>query len=176
MTGFTSAMIAFDKDIDVAGRRTQPKFYGYIPDDNGQRGRCFILMTILSALHNVSRSLGVALLAASSNNMLVVYFVDGEITLYFMYKCLRGDIWYWQRAEGIQKYTNVFFCRLIGKVIADFSGCLHMKHPYELGGIVFSASMVWVQIMPFVAFYSSRVATKTLSRQSWLAAPHCGFS
>ena len=83
-TGFTSAMIAFDKDIDVVGRRKQPLFYGYIPDDNGLRERCFVLMTMISALHNVSRSLGVALLAASGNKMLVVYFVGGEIVLYYI--------------------------------------------------------------------------------------------
>jgi len=27
-TGFTSATISYDKDVDVAGRRGQPKFYG----------------------------------------------------------------------------------------------------------------------------------------------------
>ena len=93
-TGFTSAMIAFDKDVDVRGRRAQPLFYGYIPDDNGLRGRCFVLMLIISTLHNVSRSLGAALLAASGNKLLAVYFVGGEIALYYMAKCLRGDIWY----------------------------------------------------------------------------------
>jgi len=82
-TGFTSAMVAFDKDVDVAGRRAQPKFYGYIPDDNGLRGRCFILMTVISALHNVIRRLGVALLV-ESDGMLVVYLVGGEFALLLM--------------------------------------------------------------------------------------------
>ena len=150
-TGFTSAMIAFDKDVKVLGRRAQPLFYGYIPDDNGLRTRCFVLMTIISALHNVSRSLGVALLAASSSKMLVVYFTDGEIALFFMVKCLRGDIWYWPRTEGIMNYLLAFLPRLAGKIIADFSGCLHFRHAYEMRGIAFSASMVWAQIMPFVA-------------------------
>ena len=81
-TGFTSTMMAFDKDADVVGRRSQPKFYGYIPDNNGQQGLCLVLMTMISALHNVSRSLGVALLAASSNKKMVIYFVGGEIALY----------------------------------------------------------------------------------------------
>ena len=56
-TGFASAMIAFDIDVDVPHRRNQPKFYGYIPDDNGLRGRCFTLMTLSSALHNINRSI-----------------------------------------------------------------------------------------------------------------------
>ena len=171
-TGFTSAMIAFDKDIDVVGRRKQPLFYGYIPDDNGLRGRCFVLMTMISTLHNVSRSLGVALLAASSNNILIIYFVGGEFALYWLAKCARGDIWYWVRAEGIMTYINAFFCRLCVKVIADFSSCLHMRHSYEMGGIAFSASMVWAQIMPFVAL----LFFKGYNKDALYAAPLCGCS
>ena len=33
-TGFTSAMISFDMDIDVHRRKTQPRFYGYIPGES----------------------------------------------------------------------------------------------------------------------------------------------
>jgi len=32
-TGFTSAMISFDLDVDVTRRKTQPRFYGYIPGE-----------------------------------------------------------------------------------------------------------------------------------------------
>jgi len=73
--------------------------------------------------------------------MLVVYFTVGEFALYYTAKCVRGDIWYWVRTESILPYLFAFFQRLIGKIIADFSGCLHMRHAYELGGIAFSASM-----------------------------------
>ena len=83
-TGFSSAMIAFDFDVDVPHRRSQPKFYGYIPDDNGARGRCFMLMTLISSLHNLSRSLGCALLAAAGNKGLILYFVGGELILYLV--------------------------------------------------------------------------------------------
>ena len=30
-------------------------------------------------------------------------------------------------------------------------GCIHFRHPYELGGAAYCASMIWAQIMPFVA-------------------------
>jgi len=78
-TGYTSAMIAFDKDVDVVGRKAQPEFYGYIPDNNSLRTRCFALMTLTSALHNLSRSLGCALLVKASGRTLVVLFVGGEL-------------------------------------------------------------------------------------------------
>ena len=85
-TGFTSALIAFDMNVDMPHRKNQPKFYGYIPDENGLRGRCFTLMTLISALHNLSRSLGCALLAASDGK-LVALFVVGEISLSSPARC-----------------------------------------------------------------------------------------
>ena len=87
-TGFSSAMIAFDKDVDVQGRKVNPDFYGYIPDDHNLRERCFLLMTLISASHNVSRSIGCALLLASGG-LQIFYFIGGEVLIYFVYKILR---------------------------------------------------------------------------------------
>ena len=152
-TGFASAMIAFDMDVDVPHRKAQPKFYGYIPDQHGPRGRCFILMTSISAFHNLSRSLGCALLAASDTDNLVLIFVGGEIGLYLVYKILRDDFHYWIRLDGKIAIFGSLFSRIVTKVIADFSGCLHLRHPYELGGFGFTLSLVWAQILPFVALF-----------------------
>ena len=30
-------------------------------------------------------------------------------------------------------------------------GCVHFRHPYELGGAAYCSSMLWAQMMPFVA-------------------------
>jgi len=105
---------------------------------------------MISALHNASRSLSVAVLAAS-DGMLVLFFVGGEFALFFLYKIARGDCWWWVRADRIFAIFNAFIVRFNVKVITDFSGCLHLLHSYEMGGIAFSASMVWAQIIPFVA-------------------------
>ena len=85
-TGFASAMISFDLDVDVKKRKNIPEFYGYIPDDNSKRGRCFTLMTLISALHNVSRSVGCAMLAAT-NKSLLIYILVGEMILYIVQIC-----------------------------------------------------------------------------------------
>jgi len=150
-TGYTSAMIAFDQDIDVPHRKNQPGFYGYIPDDNALRGRCFALMLLMSALHNLSRSLGVVLLATSDSSILVL-FLGGEIALYLLYKLMRGDFYYWPPIDGtIVAILGSFLTRIATKVIADYSGCLQFRHAFDLGGLGFSLSMVWAQVMPFVA-------------------------
>ena len=49
-TGYTSAMIAFDLDVNVDFRKFDDYNYGYVPDDYAARGRCFILMKILKTV------------------------------------------------------------------------------------------------------------------------------
>ena len=74
-------MIAFDSEVDVSHRKNEPSFYGYIPDDHVTRGRCFMLMTLISTLHNLSRSVGCALLALSHEGlMMCIYFVVIEVS------------------------------------------------------------------------------------------------
>jgi len=68
-------MIAYDMDVDVTRRRNQPLMYGYLPEDNELRGRCFVLMTLTSALHNLSRSVGVAMLA--TNGRIMAFYSAG---------------------------------------------------------------------------------------------------
>ena len=128
-TGFSSVLIAFDFDVDVPHRKNQPKFYGYVPDDNGLRGRCFVLITFISALNNVSRSLRCALLAASDKRLLVM-FVGGEILLYLALKVLRGDFYYWIKLEGKLAIVVAFFDHVLVKIITDYTGCHHFRHPY----------------------------------------------
>jgi len=144
-------MIAFDKDVDVADKKNQSKFYGLIPDDHNARGTCFALMTMISAVHNLSRSIGTALLAASGDGMLVAYFVGGEMVLFLLFKILRGDYFYWLQFDPLMSFVGSFFERTLLKVITDFSGCLHLRHPYEAGGLVFTLSIFWTHIFHFVA-------------------------
>ncbi|GMI50259.1 hypothetical protein ScalyP_jg12128 [Parmales sp. scaly parma] len=92
-------MIAFDMEVDVSRRRLQPKFYGMIPDDNNKRGRSFMLMTLISALHNISRSVGYALMM-STDPLLLAQFVIGEFGLYIFWKVSRNDLMMFVRIEG----------------------------------------------------------------------------
>ena len=89
-TGYSSAMIAFDIDVDLPHRKLQPKFYGYVPDDHGARGRTFMLMTAISAIHNLSLSVGCALFALADMDLLLT-FVGGEFAVFMLVKVARGD-------------------------------------------------------------------------------------
>ena len=110
----------------------------YIPDYNGLRDRCFVLMTVIGALHNLSRSVGCVLLVLSSRENLILYFVGGEMALYLVFKLARGDFFWWPRVEGALLVIMSLVARVSVKVIVDFSGCLHFRHSVELGGLAFS--------------------------------------
>ena len=129
-TGYASAMIAYDFDVDVPHRKVQSNFYGYIPDDNGLRSRCFVLMTLISTLHNLSKSLGCALLASSSGKMTAVYFIGVEFIAYFAFKIARKDYYWFARLDGILAIIGSFVQRIGVKIVVDFSGCWHFRHPY----------------------------------------------
>jgi len=92
------------------------------------RGRCFALMTMIGELHNISRSIGCALLA-TGDGRLVAVFVGGELTLYMIFKVLRGDFLYWIRVDGEIAIILAFLVRFLVKVIVDYTGCLHFRHP-----------------------------------------------
>ena len=83
-------------------------------------------MTIASALHNLSRSIGYALLA-SGGVTVALSFVSCEMMLYLVWKILRKDYMYWFRVDGFLGVVGSFINRVIAKVIADFSGCLHLR-------------------------------------------------
>ena len=128
-TGYSVAMSTLDSDLDVTTRKNMPNFFGFIPNDHGLRSRCFKLMTMITALHNLSRSIGCALLAASGGMTRVVTFVGGEILFYIFWKAARRDFMWWARVDGVAGIIVSFVDRILNKIIADFSGLLLYRHP-----------------------------------------------
>jgi len=90
-----------------------------IPDDNGARGRSFFLMTAISTLHNISRSVGCAMMM-TGDTTLFVWLIGGELTVHFIFKIVRGEFLCFVPVEGIFGYIISFIWHLMTKVIADF--------------------------------------------------------
>ena len=112
--------------VIVANTQALTLHAGYIPDNHGLRSRCFVLMTTMSTLHNLNRSIGCALLVASDETLLLS-FAGGEMMLYLVWKVFRKDFMYWFRVEGFLGAIGSFLIRVIAKVIVDFSGCLQLR-------------------------------------------------
>ena len=78
--------------------------------------------------------------------------------------------------DGFRAYLSSFLMRVFVKVITDFSGCLHFRHPFELGGLSFSLTMVWAQLFPFLAliFYTEE-DNNTVSKNNISLFLVCSF-
>jgi len=121
-TGFSSAMISFDMDVSVANRKEVPLFYGYIKDSNTERGITFVLLILLASLHNLSRTIGTALLLSVSKE-LTFGIILAEQVLYHLYKIVRRDYITWVVGlEGGLKYLMAFFVHSNIKVLLDYTG------------------------------------------------------
>jgi len=121
-TGFSSAMISFDMDVSVANRKEVPLFYGYIKDSNTERGITFVLLILLASLHNLSRTIGTALLLSVSKE-LTFGIILAEHVLYHLYKLARRDYVLWVVGlEGWIKYSGAFVNHSIFKILVDYTG------------------------------------------------------
>ena len=90
-----------------------------IPDDNASRGRSFFLMTAISTLHNISRSMACAMMMTADRTSLV-WFIGGELTVHFIVKIIRGDFLFFAPIEGPFGYILSFLWHLVTKIIGDF--------------------------------------------------------
>jgi hypothetical protein len=148
-TGLASATVGFDWDVDPAKRKETPDFYGYIPD-GASRSVVFGCMAANSMLLLILRSFCLAMLMLVEKKY-AIYYVAGDMSLYFLQKIARGDFWYWMPFEGWFDIIISTLVRLIVKVIADYTGLVQLRGSAELGGIFFSANLSMAVTTPFVA-------------------------
>jgi len=121
-TGFSSAMISYDMDVSVANRKEVPLFYGYIKDGSTERGITFVLLILLASLHNLSRTIGTALLLSVSKE-LTFGIILAEQVLYHLYKIVRRDYVTWVVGlEGWVKYSAALVGHAVFKVLVDYTG------------------------------------------------------
>ena len=66
------------------------------------------------------RALVLVLLGFVSRNIAALY-VCVDVGIYLLYKCLRDDFFYWMPLEGWLELVVSLLCRIMTKVIADFT-------------------------------------------------------
>ena len=121
-TAFSSAMISYDQDVSAANRKKNPEFYGYVKDTNLARTSTFVVMMLLAAFHNLSRTIGTALLLAVSGSTTFV-IMGAEMAFYIGFKVLMNDFVLWiPGLEGTLKYIFALLVHVITKVLVDFTG------------------------------------------------------
>ena len=58
-------------------------------------------------------------LASSSNSLIVLIFVGGELLIYLIYKIVRGEFLYWARMDFAVTMVFSLFTRVFGSVIVS---------------------------------------------------------
>ena len=151
-TAFASAVVSFDMDASPEQRKKIPDFYGFLGDTNFERTATFLVMFLLAGLHNLSKSIGVALLLAVSGQTTLVVLA-GEMMAYHSVRLLRRDYTLFvPNLEGGLKVTMAFVTHTLTKTIVDFTGLIHFRHPKLAGGVMFLVLTFEAQVLPFVAF------------------------
>jgi hypothetical protein len=132
-TGFASATISYDFDTDPARREVATDFYGYIPAKASKRTVVFISMLLLSAGMLLIRCTTIVLLGLIGGSWAFLY-IGADLGLYLLVKILRGDFWYWIPLGSNLEIVNSIFCRVLAKIIVDFTSMVQFRHPNEVGG------------------------------------------
>jgi len=128
-------MISFDNDTDPDKRSRHPQFYGLVPSGVTQRTATFIIFTIYSSSVLLMRSLSIVLLISGNLNWLFL-FLAADFGIFFFYKFLNNDLYYFIPMEGWAQIFFSFGYRAGGKVMLDFTSTLQFRHPCECGGFL----------------------------------------
>jgi hypothetical protein len=150
-TGYTSATIAYDLDTNPRKRRFSPFFFGIVPD----KGR-FVFMALLmatSALQFAGRALSYALLAALGDGLAWKFYL-ADMGLYLFVKAARDDLTYWVPFPSRGEQVALSLLQRVGaKTVIDFTGNIIFRHPFEMGGAVWTANMCVGQLAVFGITY-----------------------
>jgi hypothetical protein len=130
----TSATLTYDTDTSPAKRKTSPDMCGMIPDTG--RGMAFFVMVSISFLQVTAKCVSVALLGVT-NVQWLVYYLGGDMALYFTQKILRQDFTYHLPLPSAADVPISIVIRIISKTVADFSGAMVLRTATELGGAYF---------------------------------------
>ena len=130
-TAFTVTSLAYDIDTSPKKRRMNSSFYGFVPDKTSLRTASFVTILVFSTMHVGLRTLSSALLLLVNWKFLVYYMV-GDMMLYLAYSVATRDFIIWVPIQGPLSVFVSFFKRIVEKIGADFTLCLHFRHPYEV--------------------------------------------
>jgi len=153
-------------DTNVDNRKQQTMYYGFIPDSGRKRALTFMLMIMMSSIHNLSFSFGVTLMLITSKRLAFVVFF-GQFVLLHLYKLIRKDYTCWLAGtEGFMKHSASFTTHSIVAIVVAFCGTIHFRGPKLMGGAMFAFITVSAQCYPFLALNLYERVTKLKSLDS----------
>jgi hypothetical protein len=154
----TSLSLSRSYDVDPAGRKRAPDFYGYIPD-GPSRTVVFGCLTLNSALLLLLRSTSAALLLIVDARYFL-WYTASDMGLYLAQKIARGDFTYWAAPEGLAGIFFSLLARVIVKIMVDYTGNVQCRGSAELGGLYWTANIFLAVAASFASikiYYASEI-------------------
>jgi len=102
----------------------------------------------------MGKSASTALLAQAGGKSLAFAVIAIETAVYLLYKLLRRDFRYWLPLPKGTSLATSLIARVTAKVITDYTGMLHTRHPLEMGGCYWLMNQVYIQISVFIVLTS----------------------
>lgn len=134
----TSSTLSYDFDTGANKRQKQPWFYGYVSDKARGKLQVFLALFFLAAFNLTTWSLSCVLLEIQGGITLATGFLLIELLLYFLYKAIRKDLWYWVPLYGCPGAFMSFMARLMSKVVGDWTAVVQFRSPQKIGGAYLS--------------------------------------
>lgn len=115
-------------------------------------------MLIISFYSNSSLCSSLCSSAALENRTILVAYLGIDFCLFLGLKVVRGDFLYWLAVESVpMRFIISCLVRTTIKIMVDFAGVMHVRHPYELGGIYFTTILLTTPII--CLYFGSRYLT-----------------
>jgi hypothetical protein len=173
-TGYSSATLSYDYDTDPVKRKTEPDFYGYVPDEASSRTILLIVMTLNSSLLLVLRSFGAAMLIMAHTRVFAAYFVF-DMVVYLLVKAAINDLHHWASDNIVVSILE----RICAKVISDYTGVVQLRGAGEIGGLLWTLSMVIALVVCLVSVpvHFEYTETSIISQEAaWRFVRTVGFA
>ena len=81
-----------------------------------------------------------AVLGSVAMNYAMIY-LGGEMLFYLGVKFVRGDFRYWVPVPGAAGFAISLIARVVVKFVVDFTCCMQLRHPKEVGGLYFTMNI-----------------------------------
>ncbi|GMH46354.1 hypothetical protein TrRE_jg4299 [Triparma retinervis] len=150
-TGFAASMLTYDFDVNRAARRESPEFYGMIQFRMRSKIIAFISMMFANTCTLLLRSITTALLLLV-NVRTALFVLSADLGLLLVTKMYRGDFMYHTPiGSPAMKKPLAFCCRVLNKIVADFTGMVQLRHPQEMGGLYFTMNEIIGKVLCVVS-------------------------
>ena len=110
----------------------------------------FLVMMSLTFSHVLMKTLASSLIICVNASWLVIYMTC-DMILFLVLKLVRRDFTYWLNLPPFISALFSLVIRVTEKTLTDFTLTLHMRNPFEVGGILFGLSIVQNQASTFIA-------------------------